>query len=57
MGLPHGPRTISAHSNQTLISSIITKSRVMKGEKEGWLSVGLMAQWQSAVGISQRPWV
>ena len=28
-----------------------------KGKQEGWLSVGVVAQWQSAGGLSQRPWV
>ena len=28
-----------------------------RGKREGWLSVGVVAQWQSADDSSQRPWV
>ena len=29
---------------------------IHKGKKEGWLLVGVLAQWQSTGMVSQRPW-
>ena len=28
-----------------------------RGQERGWLLVGVVAQWQSTGGLSQRPWV
>ena len=56
-----GKRSI-ARSNQHIISSIVTQEQSnKKGKREGWLLVAVVAQWvaqwQSAGGLSQRPWV
>ena len=36
---------------------IMALRKLLPAGREGWLSVGVVAQWQSAGGSSQRPWV
>ena len=58
-GWPNNDQLISnCMRNQTHVSSIVTQEQSNeRGKKEGWLSVGVVAQWQSTGGLSQRPWV
>ena len=37
--------------------STITSSKANKGKNGRWLPLGVVAQWQSTGGSSQRPWV
>ena len=61
----HAVITLTIHYDQQMHAAIIQyisqqslESRAIKGkEREGWLSVGVVAQWQSAGGLSQRSWV
>ena len=43
-------------SNHPIHLQQLFKSRAIKG-REGWLSLGVVAQWQSAGDSNQRPWV
>ena len=44
-------------ANNCMHSSTQSLRASHKGKKEGWLSVDVVAQWQSAGSLSQRPWV
>ena len=53
-----GPKTDRGYLGRYCPYETLKRQRAeyYKGEKERWLSVGVVAQWQSTGGLSQRPW-